>query len=28
RPEMIDGIVDGECRAILLALLLPRPTGD
>ncbi len=28
RPEMIDGIVDGECRAILLALLLPKPTGD
>jgi N-acetylmuramoyl-L-alanine amidase len=28
RPEMIDGIIDGECRAILLALLLPQPTGD
>jgi N-acetylmuramoyl-L-alanine amidase len=28
RPEMIDGIIDGECRAILLALLLPRPMGD
>ncbi len=28
RPELIDGIVDGECRAILLALLLPKPTGD
>lgn len=28
RPEMIDGVVDGECRAILLALLLPRPQGD
>lgn len=28
RPEMIDGIIDGECRAILLALLLPRPQGD
>jgi N-acetylmuramoyl-L-alanine amidase len=28
RPEMIDGIIDGECRAILLALLLPKPTGD
>lgn len=28
RPEMIDGIVDGECRAILLALLLPKPRGD
>ena len=25
RPELIDGIVDGECRAKLLALLLPRP---
>lgn len=28
RPENLDGVVDGECRAILLALLLPRPTGD
>jgi N-acetylmuramoyl-L-alanine amidase len=28
RPEVIDGIIDGECRAILLALLLPRPQGD
>jgi N-acetylmuramoyl-L-alanine amidase len=28
RPELIDGIIDGECRAILLALLLPKPTGD
>ncbi|MEZ5655325.1 MAG: N-acetylmuramoyl-L-alanine amidase [Sphingobium sp.] len=28
RPEMIDGIIDGESRAILLALLLPKPTGD
>jgi N-acetylmuramoyl-L-alanine amidase len=28
RPENLDGIIDGECRAILLALLLPRPTGD
>jgi N-acetylmuramoyl-L-alanine amidase len=28
RAEMIDGIIDGECRAILLALLLPRPMGD
>jgi N-acetylmuramoyl-L-alanine amidase len=28
RPEMIDGIIDGECRAILLGLLLPRPQGD
>ena len=23
--EVIDGIIDGECRAKLLALLLPRP---
>jgi N-acetylmuramoyl-L-alanine amidase len=28
RPELIDGIIDGECRAILLALLLPKPRGD
>jgi N-acetylmuramoyl-L-alanine amidase len=28
RPELIDGIIDGESRAILLALLLPRPMGD
>jgi N-acetylmuramoyl-L-alanine amidase len=28
RPELIDGIIDGECRAILLALLLPKPAGD
>jgi len=28
RPANIDGIVDGECRAKLLALLLPRPLGD
>lgn len=28
RPELIDGIIDGECRAILLALLLPKPEGD
>lgn len=28
RPERIDAVVDGECRAILLALLLPRPRGD
>ena len=28
RPELIDGIIDGECRAILLALLLPKPQGD
>jgi len=28
RPELIDGTVDGECRALLLALLLPKPRGD
>ena len=28
RPELVDGVVDGECRAILLALLLPKPQGD
>src|SRR5438067_3051163 len=28
RPNIIDGIIDGECRAKLLALLLPRPTGE
>jgi N-acetylmuramoyl-L-alanine amidase len=28
RPELIDGDVDGECRCILLALLLPKPQGD
>ncbi len=28
RPTTIDGIIDGECRAKLLALLLPRPLGD
>jgi len=27
RPETIDGIADGECRAILLALLLERDKG-
>ena len=27
RPELIDGTIDGECRAILLALLLPKPRG-
>ncbi|MDX2209694.1 MAG: N-acetylmuramoyl-L-alanine amidase, partial [Sphingopyxis sp.] len=25
---LIDGTIDGECRAILLALLLPQPEGD
>jgi N-acetylmuramoyl-L-alanine amidase len=28
RPELIDGTIDGECRAILLALLLPQPQGN
>jgi N-acetylmuramoyl-L-alanine amidase len=28
RPELLDGTIDGECRAILLALLLPKPRGD
>jgi N-acetylmuramoyl-L-alanine amidase len=28
RPELIDGTIDGECRSILLGLLLPKPTGD
>lgn len=28
RPNLIDGIIDGECRSKLLALLLPRPMGD
>ena len=28
RTELIDGTVDGECRAILLALLLPQPEGN
>jgi N-acetylmuramoyl-L-alanine amidase len=28
RPERMDGVIDGECRAILLALLLPKPRGD
>lgn len=28
RPMNFDGIVDGETRAKLLALLLPRPMGD
>jgi N-acetylmuramoyl-L-alanine amidase len=28
RPELIDGTIDGECRAILLALLLERERGQ
>jgi N-acetylmuramoyl-L-alanine amidase len=28
RHELIDGVIDGECRCILLALLLPKPQGD
>lgn len=28
RPELIDGVIDAECRMILLALLLPKPQGD
>jgi len=28
RPELIDGEIDGECRCILLALLLPKPQGE
>jgi N-acetylmuramoyl-L-alanine amidase len=28
RPELIDGVIDAECRMILLALLLPQPQGD
>lgn len=28
RPELVDGEIDAECRMILLALLLPKPTGD
>lgn len=28
RSELVDGTIDAECRAILLALLLPRPQGD
>jgi N-acetylmuramoyl-L-alanine amidase len=27
RPEMLDGTIDGECRAILLQLLLERERG-
>ena len=28
RPELIDGEIDGECRAILLSLLLDRERGQ
>ncbi|RDE05224.1 N-acetylmuramoyl-L-alanine amidase [Sphingomonas aracearum] len=28
RPELIDGVIDMECRCLLLALLLPKPQGD
>ncbi len=28
RPANLDGVIDGECRAKLLALLLPRPLGE
>ena len=28
RPELMDGEIDGECRSILLGLLLPKPEGD
>jgi N-acetylmuramoyl-L-alanine amidase len=28
RPELIDGTIDGECRMLLLALLLPKPLGE
>jgi N-acetylmuramoyl-L-alanine amidase len=28
RPELMDGEIDGECRSILLGLLLPKPLGD
>jgi N-acetylmuramoyl-L-alanine amidase len=28
RPELVDGIIDGECRAILLQLLLDRERGE
>lgn len=27
RPERLDGIIDGECRALLLGLLLPKQPG-
>lgn len=28
RPEMVDGMIDAECRMLLLALLLPKPQGE
>lgn len=28
RPELLDGVIDGECRAILLQLLLERERGQ
>ncbi len=28
RPDMVDGVIDAECRMLLLALLLPKPQGD
>jgi N-acetylmuramoyl-L-alanine amidase len=28
RPELIDGVIDMECRCLLLALMLPKPQGD
>jgi len=28
RPELIDGTIDGECRSLRRALLLPKPQGD
>ena len=27
RPELVDGVIEGECRAILLSLLLDRERG-
>ncbi|HEX8258127.1 MAG TPA: N-acetylmuramoyl-L-alanine amidase, partial [Allosphingosinicella sp.] len=28
RPEHVDGVIEGECRAILLSLLLDRERGQ
>lgn len=28
RPQNLDGVIDGECRALLLGLLLPKPEGE